>query len=423
MLYDLFVIGARDPSPLAQMHLAAKLAERFHAPAAQIAQAIATRNLRAGKSLDDAQARVLQQQLAGLGAETELRPALESRASGDPRKTSTVTAVAVASPSSQTLPTLPTTQVSPGAPTMAPAPGTDVVGRDPFAGLAAAAAAASTTGVLPTIPAGPGFGLNTSVSSPPSMAASGVYSAVAGFGGGHGGPPTLGRDPFRPPDDTGVRTAGRDPFAPPDVAAGSLQLARPPKPVGRVAPKQPGASDDEFPSAQSTLGGAAAGLDLGKTLAADSSLESVGIEGAKTHMVRCPKHGLYFDQRSASGCRKCLEPAKQLARKIERNSVGFKLLALRDNPMKRAFLGVGFALFLGAVPAAIHAVQIGRAEVMDLRAEQALISQKVGTEENNARWTELDEKVHDSRRRNMRTTGLLWLAVTGVLTAGWYKIT
>ncbi len=389
MLYDVFVVGAKDPSPVAQMHLSADLAKHFQAPVAEVAQAISTRNLRAGKSLDEAQARILCQQLANLGAITELRPTVQGARARVPTQTQA---------RSQT-----TSEISvPTLPTLSTMPGTDVVGRDPFA--------AHTHAPQPA----------TTVNGPYS---SGTYAAATmpnatGIMGGPtlGAPPSLRMPGAAPPRPT---SGARNPFSAPDEGAPRLELAR------ATNSARTAVETVEIPKVRpGTLPGTS-GLNHMRLGAADSAVSGVEVAGdsSKSHMLRCVKHGLYYDQRSSSGCRKCMEPAKQMARKIEHNALGFKLMALRDNPAKRASWGLGLALALGFLPAAWHALAFGRPEVQSLRAEQAVLSQKVGTEEIIRQYRSLDEHVHDVHSKHRRNTALIWVVMAGGALAGWYRLT
>lgn len=373
MLYDVFVVGSKDPSPVAQMHLAADLAKHFQAPVAGVAQAISSRNLRAGKALDEAQARVLSQQLASMGATTELRPTVPGPRTRVPTQTQVNRGTSTSEPSIPTLSTL------------ASVPGTDLVGRDPFSSSTAIPA-------VPTLAAPHGHAPHTQSGPHTLGAATSVASRMSS-------------------------TGARSPFAAPDETAPRLELARP------TANRTTADTSDVIPRVRTSLPGSS-GLDHMR-LAADSTasgLEAVG-ETAKTHMLRCPKHGLYYDQRSASGCRKCLEPAKQMARRIERTALGFRLLALRDNPAKRAGWGLTLALVVGFLPAAWHAMAFGRSDVLNLRAQQAVLSQKVGTESVIAQYKTLDERVHESHSKHRRNSAVIWVIVASGAFAAWYRVT
>jgi hypothetical protein len=206
-----------------------------------------------------------------------------------------------------------------------------------------------------------------------------------------------------------------------------LELARDPRNSGRGELGDPrssgGAGASEGHSAASSLPGAS-GLNrkIGPSID-DAPAISLEGEGVKTKMSRCSIHGLYFDQSVASGCRKCLEPAKQLARQMERNAIGFKLLALRDDPPKRAFLGLTIALLIGMVPALWHALAIGRSEVLDLRTRQEVLSTKVGTDAVRKEFHAIDAAVHEAHGKHRRNTAIVWVIVSGGALFGWYRLT
>ncbi len=415
MLYDVFVVGAKDRSPVAQMHLAAKLAEHFHAPAAQIAQAISSRNLRAGQGLDDAQAHILAQQLATFGAETEFRPAVSKKDSARDSKrgagpttqvgggmapSTRITGVhtAVAGPPSMAG-GYPSTGVSGGYPNTGVSsppvfgnPGTDVVGRDPFAGQN------PDTTPLPTLTS---LGGHTALSGPPGFGGTSVSSQFTNATRS-GGPTALGRDPFGPPSASGDSMP-------------RLELS----PQGQ---RKANESDEAPRQRKGTAPSGVVGTSIG--LASDSSDSGVAVvENAKNHMVRCSTHGLYFDKRTSSGCRMCLAPARQRAAAHERNALGFKLRGLRDNPTKHAGIGLALALGLGLIPAGIHAFRFGLPEVMNLRSEQGELSRQVGTEKVVSRYNEIDVLVDEAHGRNMRNTALIWILGGSLALLGWNRIT
>jgi hypothetical protein len=398
MLYDVFVVGAKDPSPVAQMHLAAALAKHFQAPVAEVSQAITSRNLRAGKSLDEAQARALSQQLAGLGAETELRPNM----GGGRNRAPTQAPNNRDAPNSEvTLPTLPTLTAMSGG---------DTVGRDPFAAHTAVPMSP------PTMVAGSGYGPPTMPGGPMSLGGhtTGVSSAQSGA------VPRLMSAAGQSPA-TRATSGGRDAFGAPEDGLPRLELSRPPAPGSRAAAE----AADALPKSRTSLPGSSGMDNMRMASSGESGVSGVELSGdqGKSFMQRCAKHGLYYDQRTSSSCRKCMEPAKQMARKIERNALGFKLMALRDSPSKRATWGLGLALALGFIPAAWHALAVGRPDVQSLRSEQAVLSQKVGTEEIIRQYHDLDVRVHDTHSKQRRNTGLIWVVVAGGALAGWYRLT
>jgi len=420
MQYDVFVVGARDPNPVAQMHLAAKLAEHFHAPAVQIAQAISSRNLRAGQNLDEAQARILTEQLSSFGAITELRPVVGGRTTG----------------------VHPTTQIT-SAPTMGGVPATRA-GFQPRT----VAGGAMPNPAHPQHTLGMGLaplGLSNQTMGSGSNALGSAPRTVAA--GNQPGRDVVGRDPFAPPDErmpptqiaappTGMLAApgtmaaamgrggpsgGRDAFAPPTGDLPKLELA-----TGRGPPPQhPADSDDLMPARrpQPSFGHDQSGPSK---LSADSDDSGVALAQDKLHMIRCAEHGLYYDKRTSSACRKCLAPSRERAAMMGKKggpSVVGKAMKLRDDPVRHAFYGLAIALVLGLLPAAFHALAVGNPEVKALRAEQAKLSDQIGTEKIVARYRDLDKHAREKHDANFRVTALIWIVGGSLGVFAWHKIT
>ena len=141
------------------------------------------------------------------------------------------------------------------------------------------------------------------------------------------------------------------------------------------------------------------------------------------NLVRCVQHGLYYDKTKASGCRKCMSPAREVAMKMTAEPAVFRLGNLRDKPGKRAFLGLLFALVLGFMPAVYYCFGPGAAEVRKVRVEQELLSRRPGTEEILKRFDQLDGQVGDLHDNASRNTAIVWFSVTFASLFGWYKIT
>jgi hypothetical protein len=141
------------------------------------------------------------------------------------------------------------------------------------------------------------------------------------------------------------------------------------------------------------------------------------------NLVRCVQHGLYYDKTKASGCRKCMSPAREVAAKMTAEATTFHVGDLRRKPAKRAFLGLLFALVLGFLPAAYYCFGPGSAEVRKVRTEQELLSRQPGTEEVLKRFDQLDGQVGDLHDQASRNAAIVWVAVTSVCLFGWYKIT
>lgn len=358
---------------MAQMHLSAALADRFQVPVTQVAQAVAGRNLRAGQGLDMARAQALAEQLAALGAMTEFRPSLAGRGPAQTGVARTVTTNGSHGTSKTELSLLG--DASAGTPSQLHLPTLVAAGA---ARTAVGRQSAYDTGPLPLphqLPSSSGLRIPTSLAD--------------------AGPAGLGPTP----------TPTRDPFAPPDEGVtGRLELA-------------PARASEEPRASQSVAG--ASGLTIAR-MGADTQPSGVplGVDEGKSHLVRCAAHGLHYDQRTASGCRKCLAPAAARARSM----VPAKR-SLHEQPAKRAFVGLGLALGLGFVPALYNARVLGTHEVVALRAEQAGLSQKVGTEDTLRQFDDLEARVGEAQGRSMRNTLVLWVLVAGGAFAAFYRAT
>jgi hypothetical protein len=143
------------------------------------------------------------------------------------------------------------------------------------------------------------------------------------------------------------------------------------------------------------------------------------------NLVRCAQHGLYYDKTKASGCRKCMSMAREVAMGFEsRNApASLKVANLRNQPAKRAFIGLAVAFLLGLLPAAYYAFGPGSADARELRVRQEVLSRQPGTEEIVHQFDELDEQVSRSRDRSLRNIALVWATTSIAAMAGWYKVT
>ena len=137
-------------------------------------------------------------------------------------------------------------------------------------------------------------------------------------------------------------------------------------------------------------------------------------------IVRCPIHGLSYDRAKASGCIRCLQPAREVARAIEERRAGWG--SVRENPVKRALAGLAVSVLVGLVPAAYYARGINGAEVRALRARQAELSTEVGTKAVTDEYDSLDAAVDRTRARGLRRTMVLWLVVSGVASLAWARL-
>ncbi len=137
-------------------------------------------------------------------------------------------------------------------------------------------------------------------------------------------------------------------------------------------------------------------------------------------IVRCPIHGLNYDRAKASGCIRCLQPARDVARAMEERQAGWG--SMRTNPVKRAMAGLAVAVLVGLVPAAYYAHGINGAEVRALRARQAELSGEVGSKAVSDEFDALDATVDLVRGRGLRRTMALWLAVSAVAGLAWARL-
>jgi hypothetical protein len=78
---------------------------------------------------------------------------------------------------------------------------------------------------------------------------------------------------------------------------------------------------------------------------------------------------------------------------------------------------------LGFAPAAYYATGPAAADIQRLRAEQADLSQKAGTEAILIRFDQIDDLVSSRRWHVIGNTALIWLGASGALMVGFYRIT
>lgn len=182
-----------------------------------------------------------------------------------------------------------------------------------------------------------------------------------------------------------------------------------------------GASEEDMSSARSRSSVSAGSLrEMGMTGTSGVAMDD---DPKNLNLVRCVQHGLYYDKTKASGCRKCMSPAREVANKMVADATVLHVGDLRRRPAKRAFLGMAFALILGFLPAVYYCFGPGAAEVRKLRVEQELLSRQPGTEEIIRRFDQLDGQVGDVHETATRNTAIVWIAVASVGMLGWYKIT
>ena len=146
--------------------------------------------------------------------------------------------------------------------------------------------------------------------------------------------------------------------------------------------------------------------------------------------VRCPIHGLTYNRRLASGCARCLAPARERARKLVEESgahFGGPLPtdgagAPPDGAARRAFVGLAIALVVGFAPALYYARAVNGAEVRALRAEQAGLSAEPATRALLDRFDALDTAATQAHRRGAGRTLLIWLGVSGAVGLAWARL-
>ena len=424
-LFDVFVVGSAEPSPAGETRLAYALSSKHGVPLATVAKAISAKNLRAGQSLEQAQAQALVRQLQVMGAVTVIRPAAGPARVSSSAPSSAGRGSAVPAPPEMTMsrvdrPTAPPAPAedpsadSAAAPGFGPplvAPPDPVAARGPFARLQAADATGSQPGA--------GQFPSSSRSEPFTPRPAPDLVAPRPGGGPQLSPPPAGSPT---PRARGMQTPpptaqyfspvpGTDAFRA-DVSSGpKLELAR-------SDPTRP--SDDVVPIRATPLAGSL--RDIGATASSGVAMDE---DPRNLDLVRCAQHGLYYDKTKASGCRKCMSMAREVAMAFEsRNApASLKVANLRDQPAKRAFIGLAVAFLLGLLPAAYYAFGPGSADARELRVRQEVLSRQPGTEEILHQFDELDEQVNRSRDRSLRNIALVWATTSIAAMAGWYKVT
>jgi hypothetical protein len=405
-LFDVFVVGSADPSPAGETRLAAALSAKHGVPLPTVAKAIAAKNLRAGQGLEQGQAQALVRQLQTIGAVTVIRPAAgrspaTSSTGQSPKATGTQPAPAVPQPAPGARTKQPTPSPGSGWPGAPAAPTPPAPRQSP---------AAPADFAMPPLGAAP-------AADPFAPLAPSVEPAA---------PPRGGRDPFQPrhAPTPAVSMAPRPPTPAPHQSVPSssgLALDVSPAPRLELARGDRGGSEEDLVAARARPSTSAASLR--EMDAGGSSGVAMDHDPKNLNLVRCVQHGLYYDKTKASGCRKCLSSARDIAAKFEARDATVRIGDFRGKPAKRAFLGLLFALVLGFLPAAYYCFGPGSTLARKLRVEQELLSRQPGTEEIVRRFDELDAQVGDSHDKTTRNTAIVWVAVAGVAMLGWYKVT
>jgi hypothetical protein len=382
--FDVFVVGAADPSPAGVQALATALSGPLRMPASAVAKALAERKLCAGKGLVQQDAQSLVRELKPLGAMTVIRPAASE-------------APALAASSGRTPPPpvrpAPPPARGPGPATMSAPQPTAV--DDPFA--------PPPSGPRGLTLDGPDSGAGRNLFAPPP---SSPDLRLAPPSGPKHPPAPAGHDIFAGGGEPEERSLELDMPAPPRPAPGPSASVERPRPTDGAA--LPGASALNLNRVADTS--AASGLTVDTNVAAEA------------YRVRCHKHGLLYDSRKASGCGKCMDKGRKFSAALEARAAGVKIASF-DNAIKRAFAGLALALVVGFIPAAYHAFRVGARDIHRLRDEQEALSRKPATDEILNRFNELNTTVDNATTRATRTTGVVWLVVSGLALAGWFRFT
>jgi hypothetical protein len=416
-LFDVFVVGSADPSPAGETRLASALSSKHGVPLATVTKAISAKNLRAGQSLEQAQAQALVHQLQIMGAVTVIRPAAgPARAASAPSPAGRGPAAPVPragrpaeAPAAGSAPPMPSS-AAPGFGPPLVAPSDPAVGG-PFSPMQPGRAASSQSASSPfaSSPASDPFTPRPASNPFAARPATGARLAPPPPGGIVARPRGARTPP--PASQYSSPVPGTDAFHT-DVASGpKLELARgdSTRPPEDVVPVR------GTPSAGSLR-------DIGATEASGVAMDE---DPRNLNLVRCAQHGLYYDKTKASGCRKCMSTAREVAMGFEsRNApTSLKVANLRDQPAKRAFIGLAVAFLLGLLPAAYYAFGPGSADARELRVRQEVLSRQPGTEDILHQFDELDQQVNRSRDRSLRNIALVWAATSVAAMAGWYKVT
>jgi hypothetical protein len=95
---------------------------------------------------------------------------------------------------------------------------------------------------------------------------------------------------------------------------------------------------------------------------------------------------------------------------------------IRRDPLKRALAGLAFALAIGFVPAAYYTYGVSGGEVQRIRARQAELSQQPGTPPAVEEFDRLNGAVARVRHRGMIGSAVLWVLVSGIAGAGFFRL-
>jgi hypothetical protein len=106
----------------------------------------------------------------------------------------------------------------------------------------------------------------------------------------------------------------------------------------------------------------------------------------------------------------------------ERMSETWSWQVVRRDPIKHALVGLVMALLIGFVPAAYYTYGVSGSEVGRIRARQAELSQQPGTPSVLEEFSRLDGDVARVRRRGMIGSAVLWVLVSGLVAAGFFRL-
>lgn len=453
--FDVYVEGSKEKTASGLAALATAIAARYKMPPDAVAGAVSKGRFRVGKALDGPTAGRLAKQLEDLGAITLTHPtgAALPAARPAPADLTWGTAPTQLAPASAIVSSLhPDTQVDrPGArPDRRTMLGVEAPPRSADAWVPA-------TGVAePTAPGRPAPAPRSSGGMPSAAsirlgfvdgqagdAAGYATPSATGAGGAPGGlglanpfGASLGPTPGLPTPGPGATGAARNPFGP---ATGEVPLELGgPSPAVQHSPFPPALDgggleldlpQPRIPSADTRTSGPAPTVDPAPGPSARPSagarqfINDPDLPEGNPNIIRCQQHGLMYDRTKTDGCRKCLEPFRQTAALPDRKPPIVTLADLKHNEIKRALVGLGVALLLGFFPTAWYVFSVNEGEVLRLRAEQAEISKRPGTEDVRREFDKIDEEVDRTRGRGMWKAFFLWTAAAGSAMAGFYKAT
>ena len=106
----------------------------------------------------------------------------------------------------------------------------------------------------------------------------------------------------------------------------------------------------------------------------------------------------------------------------DRMSDGWSWDDIRGDPFKRALVGLAFALVIGFIPAAYYTYGVSGGEVQRIRTRQTELSQQPGTSQSLEEFDRLNGAVARVRHRGMIGSAALWVLVSGIAGAGFFRL-